>query len=121
MCADRALPPLRLCAAGYLERAERPYLEDIQRQLGAVGCGDRFEYVGEPDPRERSPSCNPWTSSVCPAFRESKGISLLEAWACGVPAVLPDHGVFTEMAAETGGGLLYPPGDVRSWPRPCGG
>ena len=43
-------------------------------------------------------------------IRESKGLPVLEAWASGVPAVLPDHGAFSEMVADTGGGLLYDPG-----------
>ena len=42
-------------------------------------------------------------------IRESKGLPVLEAWASGVPAVLPDHGAFSEMVADTGGGLLYDP------------
>jgi glycosyltransferase involved in cell wall biosynthesis len=45
-------------------------------------------------------------------YRESKGISLLEAWAAGVPAVLPAHGAFPEMSADTGGALLYGPGNA---------
>src|SRR5690606_38101873 len=48
-------------------------------------------------------------------YRESKGLSVLEAWANGVPAVLPRHGAFPEMVAATGGGLLHEPldpGDV---------
>ena len=42
-------------------------------------------------------------------IRESKGLPVLEAWASGVPVVLPDHGAFSEMVADTGGGLLYDP------------
>ena len=42
-------------------------------------------------------------------LRESKGLPALEAWACGVPAVLPNYGVFSELTADTGGGLLYDP------------
>lgn len=42
-------------------------------------------------------------------LRESKGLPVLEAWACGVPAVLPDIGAFSDLVADTGGGLLYKP------------
>ena len=44
-------------------------------------------------------------------YRESKGLSVLEAWANAVPAVLPAHGAFPEMMADTGGGLLFQPND----------
>jgi glycosyltransferase involved in cell wall biosynthesis len=35
----------------------------------------------------------------------------LEAMANAVPVVLPDHGSFSEMVADTGGGLLCRPHD----------
>jgi glycosyltransferase involved in cell wall biosynthesis len=45
-------------------------------------------------------------------YRESKGLPILEAWANGVPAVLPDHGAFPELAAAAGGALLHRPMDA---------
>jgi len=42
-------------------------------------------------------------------YHESKGLSVLEAMANAVPVVLPEHGTFPEMIAQTGGGVLYPP------------
>jgi glycosyltransferase involved in cell wall biosynthesis len=44
-------------------------------------------------------------------YRESKGLPVLEAMANAVPVVLPDHGSFSEMVADTGGGLLCRPHD----------
>jgi glycosyltransferase involved in cell wall biosynthesis len=44
-------------------------------------------------------------------YRESKGLPALEAMANAVPVVLPDHGSFPEMIADTGGGLLHRPHD----------
>ena len=38
--------------------------------------------------------------------------SVLEALACGVPVVQPDHGAFPEIVARTAGGVLFPPGDA---------
>src|SRR5262249_3697621 len=43
---------------------------------------------------------------------ESKGIPALEAMANAIPAVLPDHGSFPEMIADTNGGLLHRPLDA---------
>ena len=47
--------------------------------------------------------------SVPTVYRESKGLSILEAWANAVPVVLPAHGTFPELIDDTGGGLLHEP------------
>ncbi|MEM6330971.1 MAG: glycosyltransferase, partial [Planctomycetota bacterium] len=44
-------------------------------------------------------------------YRESKGLPAIEALAAGTPVVLPEHGAFPELVAETGGGLLHRPED----------
>jgi len=44
--------------------------------------------------------------SVPSGYREPKGLYLLEAMACGVPVVQPNHGAFPEMIGRTGGGVL---------------
>ncbi|MGO9114982.1 MAG: glycosyltransferase family 4 protein [Thermoguttaceae bacterium] len=104
------LPPHRLRVAGYLDRLGRAYLDEIQKRLAAWGMADRFEYVGELD-RSGKIAFLQSLDVLClsSVIRESKGLSVLEAWANGVPAVLPDHGAFSEMVADTGGGLLYDP------------
>ncbi len=47
--------------------------------------------------------------SVPTVYRESKGLSILEALANGVPVVQPEHGSFPELIEDTGGGLLFEP------------
>ncbi len=44
--------------------------------------------------------------SVPSPYHEPKGLYLLEAMACGVPVVQPNHGAFPEIIERTGGGLL---------------
>ena len=39
---------------------------------------------------------------------------MLEAWATGVPVVEPDMGAFRELVGQTGGGLLYEPGNTQA-------
>ena len=51
--------------------------------------------------------------SVPSPYAEPKGLYLLEALATGVPVVEPKHGAFPELLEQTGGGLLFAPGDVR--------
>ncbi|WP_437205186.1 glycosyltransferase family 4 protein [Planctomicrobium sp. SH664] len=50
--------------------------------------------------------------SLLTEIPEVKGLPVLESLANGTPVVLPDHGIFPEMIAKTGGGLLVPSGDV---------
>jgi glycosyltransferase involved in cell wall biosynthesis len=103
-------PPFRLRAAGYLDRVDRRYLHDINKQAAADGLSDRFEYVGELDRAGKIAFLQSLDVFCLPSqLRESKGLPVLEAWACGVPAVLPDYGVFREFVNDAGGGILYSP------------
>ncbi len=107
------LPPFVLRAAGYLGAADRPYFETLQKRIAAGPLAERFEYVGEPDRPEKIAFLQSLdVFSVPTVYREAKGLSILEAMANGVPVVLPDHGSFSEMVADTGGGLLCQPHDA---------
>jgi glycosyltransferase involved in cell wall biosynthesis len=104
------LPPWRLRAAGYLAGHRKSYLEEQRKKAELAGWGERFEYLGEPDRQEKIRFLESLDLfSVPTAFLEPKGLYLLEAWACGVPAVQPGHGSFPEWIAATGGGLLVEP------------
>ena len=108
---DKSLPAVRVKAAGYMDQSERPYLDKIEHQLKIWGLADRFEYLGELDrPAKIAFLQSLDIFSVPTIYRESKGLYVLEAWANGVPAVLPGHGAFPEMVEDTGGGLLFEPG-----------
>jgi glycosyltransferase involved in cell wall biosynthesis len=104
------MPPYRLRVAGYLDRPDRAYLNEIQKLVTAWNMSNRFEYIGEVDHAGKIAFLESLDVMCLPSLiRESKGLPVLEAWACGVPVVLPDHGAFSEMVADTGGGLLYDP------------
>ena len=106
------LPPVRLHAAGYLDRADRPYLEKIEKRLADAALADRFRYAGELDRAAKIAFLQSLDlMSVPTVYRESKGLCVLEAWANAVPVVLPAHGTFPELIEDTGGGLLCEPGD----------
>lgn len=110
LCADKALPPIRLMVAGYKSFGDEPYFESVVRRVHELGFADRFKYHGELD---RTGKINFIQSldvmSVPTVYRESKGLSALEALANGVPVVAPRHGSFPEMLEQTGGGLLFEP------------
>ena len=42
-------------------------------------------------------------------YDDPKGLSLIEAMACGVPVVAPRRGTYTELVERTGGGVLVEP------------
>jgi glycosyltransferase involved in cell wall biosynthesis len=116
LLADRTdLPPLRLKAAGYMSSADEAYFQQIAARLRKAGHAERFEYVGELDrPGKIAFLQSLDMMSVPTVYHESKGISVLEAMANGVPLVLPRHGMFPELIERTGAGLLCEPLDPRS-------
>lgn len=110
LSADPDLPPLRLKAGGYLGTADRPYLAAFQERVKSWSDPSRFEYVGELNRQQKIALLHSFDiMSVPTVYRESKGISILEALANGVPVVLPAHGAFPELLESTGGGLLCEP------------
>jgi len=103
----KGLPPSRLLVGGYLAPEHKPYLEQIAEGLQAAGLGDEFVYRGAVDRAKKVQFFHDIdVLSVPSGYHEPKGLYLLEAMACGVPVVQPNHGAFPEMIARTGGGLL---------------
>ncbi|HEX6716762.1 MAG TPA: glycosyltransferase family 4 protein [Pyrinomonadaceae bacterium] len=109
------LPEARLEAAGYMAADCKPYLEEIQRHLQDAGLAGEFHYRGVLDRAEKIAFLRALDVMSLPAtYDEPKGVSLLEAMACGVPVVQPRRGAFTEIVEKTGGGLLVQPDDPQS-------
>lgn len=100
----------RLLAAGYLAPSARSYLDRVRVSLRDAGVLGEFEYVGEVDRAGKLSFLRSLhVLSVPTDHPEPKGLYLLEAMACGVPIVQPQHGSFPEIIGATGGGLLYDP------------
>jgi glycosyltransferase involved in cell wall biosynthesis len=115
LAADHNLPPFRVLAAGYLGPADQPYLRRISDNVEKQGLGARFAYLGELSRSDKLAFLQSLDVMTMPTvYRESKGLPVLEAWANGIPVVVPEHGAFPEMIADTGGGSLFKPGDARS-------
>ena len=110
----RKMPAVRLRAGGYLGAQHRSYFKDVQRRAAPLGAN--FEYIGSPDhKREKIEFLKSLdVFSVPTVYHEPKGIYVLEAWANGLPAVLPSHGAFPELIASTGGGLLVSPDSIEA-------
>jgi glycosyltransferase involved in cell wall biosynthesis len=113
LVADPDVPPVQVWAAGYLDAADRPYFAEIRRQIDDAGLAGRFHYVGQLDRATKIAFLQSLDVFCLPTvYRESKGLSVFEAWANAVPAVLTAQGAFPEMVADTGGGVLCEPNDA---------
>lgn len=107
------MPRIELHAAGYLGAGDRRYLADIHRRVEHGPLAAAFHYHGELDRAGKIAFLQSLDVMSTPTvYRESKGLPALEAWANGVPMVLPRHGTYPELVAATGGGLLHEPLDA---------
>jgi glycosyltransferase involved in cell wall biosynthesis len=98
--------------AGYEGEADREYHWKILSRVIPGGDLAHWKYMGELDRNKKITFLQSLDVFSTPTvYRESKGLPALEAMANAVPVVLPDHGSFTEMIADTGGGLLHCPLD----------
>ncbi len=99
-----------LHVAGYLGKKDEAYFEELVNQIHAWGLQDSFVHYGEVTRSQKIDFLNRLhVFSVPTVYRESKGLSILEAMANGVPVVQPQHGSFPEMVKATEGGILVEP------------
>jgi glycosyltransferase involved in cell wall biosynthesis len=103
----------QLEVAGYMAADQQGYLREAKRRLEDSGMGGEFQYRGLLSREEKITFLrNLDVFSVPTAYVEPKGLFLLEAMACGVPVIQPNHGAFPEMIAKTAGGVLVEPADA---------
>lgn len=101
---------IRLRIAGFLGARDHAYFDQQKAKLEDWGLTDAVDFLGEVD---RDQKLDFFQSldilSVPTTYKEPKGIFVLEGWAAGTPAVVPNHGAFPELIEMTGGGLLVEP------------
>ena len=103
-------PNVELHVAGYLGKKDEPYVEELVNRIQAWGLSDSFKHFGEVTRTEKIDFLNRLhVFSVPTVYRESKGLSIIEALANGVPVVQPRHGAFPELIEATEGGILVEP------------
>ncbi len=104
-----------LHVAGWLGTQHEAYAEDQWSKLKAAGLSEKYRYHGSPDAQGKARFLADIDLLCVPAtFEEPKGLYVLEAFAAGVPVVLPRKGAFPELVEACGGGVLTEPDDVSS-------
>ncbi len=100
----------RLRVAGTLPPQDRAYFEQVRARM--TRHGGAFGHLGEVDHAGKLALLGSLHAFSMPTvYLESKGLSVYEALAAGVPVVQPRHGAFPEIIEATGGGLLCAPND----------
>ncbi len=109
------LPQVRLSVAGTATEADRKFILQQQKKLQQAGLWDRVTWRGELSVAEKIAHYQSLTVlSVPAAYGEAFGLYVVEAMACGVPVVEPDHAGLGELVRATGGGLLCEPDNAAS-------
>jgi glycosyltransferase involved in cell wall biosynthesis len=82
---------------------------ELGERVRAAGCGERVTFTGRVDAVEDF--LRAADVFAFPSLFEALGLSLIEAAACGLPAVGSRTGGIVDVIEEGGSGLLVPPGD----------
>jgi glycosyltransferase involved in cell wall biosynthesis len=103
----------RVEVAGYLGPEHAAYWQSIEQEVTRWGLADEIHYRGELNLDQKVAFLQGLDLFVVPAvYDDPKGMSLIEAMACGVPVVAPRRGSYTELLERTGGGVLVDPDDL---------
>ncbi len=97
----------RLLLAGEPGGDRGRLLRELLAEAAAAGHGDRIEYRGVPDLEGKRAMLAESDVFCLPSrLKERRAVAVLEAMASGVPAVVSGNGIFPEMLAKTGGGVV---------------
>lgn len=100
---------VRLRIAGWLGADHVEFANRMLRRLDDAGLAGSFQHDGSLTRSQKMEFLSSIDILTVPAtYHEPKGLYVLEGLAAGVPYVQPDHGVFPELHADLGGGLLFP-------------
>lgn len=103
---------VRLRLAGAKMNIDEPLIQEQERKLEAAGCREDVDFLPNLPAAEKLPFLRSLSVLSVPAtYGEAFGLYVIEALACGVPVVQPDHAAFPELIQTTGGGVLCPPDD----------
>jgi glycosyltransferase involved in cell wall biosynthesis len=102
---------VQLRAAGYLGKAHHQWYANLADRIAKSPLAKNYTYLGEVDKAGKLGLMDDADVFAVPTrYAEAKGLYVLEALARGTPVVLPAHGAFPELIADTRGGITHEPG-----------
>lgn len=108
LCERGRVPDARLRIAGAKTPADEEYVAKAVAHLTERGLGSRVEVLPNISREDKQAFLRGLSLLSVPAlYGESFGLYVVEALACGVPVVQPDHGAFPELIGLTGGGRIF--------------
>lgn len=84
----------------------------FEEAVAGSGFSDRVVLHGECDPGQVRAVLQQGSVFVLPSHMEGLSLALLEAMACGLPAIVTDVGSSGDVVRESACGLVVPPRDV---------
>ncbi|MBI3370404.1 MAG: glycosyltransferase family 4 protein [Betaproteobacteria bacterium] len=100
----------------YLVVGEGPDREGLEAQAAQRGLQARVHFAGRIAHDELPGILSQCDALVQPSIgEEAFGISVVEAMACGLPALVSDQGGLPEIVVDGECGRLLAPGDVEAW------
>ena len=88
-----------------------PRLPQYQALAAELGIGEHVRFLGFVEHQEMPRKYQQADLFVLPSRRESFGLVLAEAMACGLPVVATTAGAIPEVVEDGRTGILVPPGD----------
>ena len=103
-------PNVCLRIAGSCTSGDEIYVDMLKARIREAGYAHEISFHPNLTRRNKIEFLRGLTVfSVPTVYREPFGMYVIEALACGVPVVEPNHGAFSELIAACGGGVLYEP------------
>lgn len=93
-------------------RPNRRYFFELKRRLEDLGLEKRVSFIGELPQGELAARLARARALALPSLSEGLGRVILEAMACGVPAICSDVGGIRDIVEDGKTGYLVPPGGV---------
>lgn len=111
---NNKVPNARLRVAGGVSPNDEKFVEELRVGFAKEGLARDVDFLPNISRDEKIRFLQSLSVFSVPAtYGEAFGLYLIEAMACGVPAVQPDHAAFPELIAATKAGVLCKPDDAQ--------